>query len=286
MISKNEFLVLKILFDKQLSSKLSQRELSTISGLSLGTVNSCLKQLSISKLIDEAYQITSLGFETLDEYKVKRAIFFAAGFGERLIPLTLTTPKPLLKVKGKPIIEIFIEALHEKGIMEVIIVTGHLHQEFNYLQDKYKGIQLIYSGLYNQSKNISSAYLVKNFFSNAYIFEADLYLKNTDFIKSHFYQTMYNGTPVSISEKWCFKINRNIISDFTLGGEDVYEMAGVSYWNETDGLKLEKDITEVYNAPGGKERFWDEVPLIYKKENYSIELIECSKDDIEERNSL
>ena len=97
---------------------------------------------------------------------------------------------------------------------------------------------------------------------------------------------MYNGTFVPISEKWCFKVKRNVISDFTLGGEDVYEMAGVSYWNETDGLKLEKDITEVYNAPGGKERFWDEVPLIYKKENYSIELIECSKDDIDEINSL
>lgn len=285
-MTKNQFLILRVLFKGSPDQKFSQRELSKETGLSLGTVNNSLKGLITKDLIDENYQLSPKGYAMLEKYKVRRAIFLAAGFGERLIPLTLTKPKPLLEVKGQAIIEGFIETLQEKGIQEIIIVTGHLSSQFEYLKDKYDHITLIHNELFNQSKNISSAYLVKDLFSNAYVFEADLYLKNKDFIETHFYQSMYKGTPVEISNTWCFKLKSGLITDFRLGGKDVYEMAGVSYWNREDGVKLEQDIGEVYAAPGGKERFWDEVPLIYKKENYAIELIESDKNDILEINSL
>lgn len=50
-----------------------------------------------------------------------RAMILAAGRGERMRPLTDTTPKPLLAVGGKPLIEYHIEALVAVGIREIVI---------------------------------------------------------------------------------------------------------------------------------------------------------------------
>ena len=46
--------------------------------------------------------------------KIERAIIMAAGLGNRLSPVTLTTPKPLIKVNGARMIDTAISALHKK----------------------------------------------------------------------------------------------------------------------------------------------------------------------------
>lgn len=58
-----------------------------------------------------------------------RAMILAAGRGERLRPLTDTTPKPLIEAGGKPLIEYHLERLAGAGFREVIINTGHLAQQ-------------------------------------------------------------------------------------------------------------------------------------------------------------
>ena len=55
-----------------------------------------------------------------------RAMILAAGRGERLRPLTDSIPKPLVEVRGKPLIEYHIQALSEAGFKEIIINQGHL----------------------------------------------------------------------------------------------------------------------------------------------------------------
>lgn len=59
-----------------------------------------------------------------------RALIFAAGRGERMRPLTLHTPKPLLEAGGKPLIVWHLERLARAGINEVVINTSHLAARF------------------------------------------------------------------------------------------------------------------------------------------------------------
>ena len=55
-----------------------------------------------------------------------KAVILAAGQGVRLLPLTSTRPKPLIKVGGKPILEHCLNALKKAGIVEALIVTNYL----------------------------------------------------------------------------------------------------------------------------------------------------------------
>lgn len=57
------------------------------------------------------------------------AVLMAGGRGERLRPLTLTTPKPLLKVGGKPIIDHNIERLEKYGISNIFVTTNYLGEQ-------------------------------------------------------------------------------------------------------------------------------------------------------------
>lgn len=58
------------------------------------------------------------------------ALIFAAGRGERMRPLTDVTPKPLLEVRGKRLIEWHLEALATAGVRNVVINTSHLAEQF------------------------------------------------------------------------------------------------------------------------------------------------------------
>jgi N-acetyl-alpha-D-muramate 1-phosphate uridylyltransferase len=59
-----------------------------------------------------------------------RAIILAAGRGERLRPLTDHTPKPLLPVRGRPLIEWHLLALAAAGVHEVVVNTAWLEEQF------------------------------------------------------------------------------------------------------------------------------------------------------------
>ncbi|MEO7431898.1 MAG: N-acetylmuramate alpha-1-phosphate uridylyltransferase MurU [Dokdonella sp.] len=61
---------------------------------------------------------------------MRHALIFAAGRGERMRPLTDTTPKPLLQVGGKTLIERHLEKLAHAGVRRVVINTSHLAAQF------------------------------------------------------------------------------------------------------------------------------------------------------------
>jgi MurNAc alpha-1-phosphate uridylyltransferase len=75
------------------------------------------------------------------------AMLLAAGRGERMRPLSDITPKPLLKVKGKSLIEYHIEGLVDAGFKRIVINHAWLGQQIeDTLGDGQRfGIQLLYS---------------------------------------------------------------------------------------------------------------------------------------------
>ena len=76
-----------------------------------------------------------------------KALIFAAGLGERMRPLTDTTPKPLLEVGGKPLITWHLEKLAAIGVRDVVVNISWLADRFpQVLGDGARwGLRLIYS---------------------------------------------------------------------------------------------------------------------------------------------
>ena len=280
-LSRKQFDVLEAFATAK--DSLTQRQLEEITGHSLGTINRVVKELTeLGYVVDG--NITNSGVNALEPYRAKRAIFIAAGFGTRLVPITFNTPKPLVRVHGVRIIDRLIDACLEAGINESIIVRGYLSELFDQLLYKYPMIKFLENPVYNEANNISSALVARYMLSNSYVFEADLLISNPKIIKKYHYTSDFLAIRKDRSDDWCFKVKDGVIVEEKVGGQgdDIWQMVGISYWNDADGHKLSQDIQAVYQSPGGKERYWEQVPLVYKKEHYAVEVRECRDEDIVE----
>ena len=276
-ISRKQFDVL--VFLERNKENRTQREIAEATGMSVGSVNRVITSLSEQGYI-EGNTITEAGYAALEPYRVKRAVFIAAGFGSRLVPITLNTPKPLVRVKGVRMIDTLLDAVVAAGIEEVVIVRGYLGEQFDQLEYKYPMIRFLENPLYNEANNISSAMIARYLMRNAYVLEADLVLYNPELITKYQYTSNYLGVPVESTDDWCFEVKNRVITKLGIGGTDCYHMFGISYWNAEDGAKLAEDIKKVYEMPGGKERYWDQVALEYCIKNYKVEVRPCTFEDI------
>ena len=285
MISKNEFIILR---EKEKNEyNYTQRLLSERLGLSLGLINKYLKQLTESGYIKDM-KLTKEGYDVLEPFRVKRAIFIAAGFGSRMLPVTLNTPKPLVKVHGKRIIETMLDAVVKVGIQEIFVVRGYLGECFDVLLKKYPNIKFFDNNMFNEGNNITSAMLVKDFFANSYILDGDLVLKNDKLITKYQYANNYLGIYKEVTDDWCLMTKgANLqIDNISVGGKNCYQWVGISYWDKESGQKLSEDIPKVFGMTGGKERYWDQVALEYCKNNYKVFVRECKEEDIVEIDSF
>ncbi len=280
-LTKKQFDVLEVLAIT--GQSFTQRKLEENTRISLGTVNRILKELTELGYVENS-KITTAGLAALEPYRAKRAVFIAAGFGTRLVPITFNTPKPLVRVHGVRIIDHLIDACLAAGIEEIYIVRGYLSELFDQLLYKYPMIKFLENPAYNEANNISSALVARYLLSNAYVFEADLLISNPAIIKKYHYTSDFLAIKKDRSDDWCFRVKDGIIQEEKVGGQgdDIWQMVGISYWNEADGHKLSQDIQDVYSSPGGKERYWEQVPLVYKKEHYQVEVRECHDEDIVE----
>ena len=280
-ITRKQFDVLEVFATN--TEPLTQRQIEEKTGHSLGTVNRVLKELTEAGYVENS-TITNSGVNALEPYRAKRAIFIAAGFGTRLVPITFNTPKPLVRVHGVRIIDRLIDACLSAGINEIYIVRGYLGELFDQLLYKYPMIKFLENPVYNEANNISSSLVARYMLSNAYVFEADLLISNPAIIKKYHYTSDFLAIKKERSDDWCFRVKDGVIVEEKVGGEgdDIWQMVGISYWNEADGHRLSADIPEVYASPGGKERYWEQVPLRYAKDHYQVGIRECFDEDIVE----
>lgn len=239
--------------------------------------------LSMGLLVnEEMVQITQKGIEALEPYRVKRAIFLAAGFGSRLVPVTLSTPKPLIQVNGNRLIDRLIDAVIDAGIEEIVIVRGYLKDSFEALRVKYPQIRFIDNDGYNKANNISSAYLVRDILDNALVLESDLLLYNSKIIRKYEYRSMYMGIPMAESDDWILETEGDLIVDIGITGTNTNQMVGISYWNQDDAKTLSEDLKHTFESESGKQLYWDEVALRYNREKYKIYLRKVTLKDVVE----
>ena len=115
--------------------------------------------------------------------KINTALILCAGFGERLNPLTLNTPKPLLKLNNITMLESCINVIIKLGIEKVFINTFHLsNQIFNFIKNKnFKiTIEIIEDG--NKILNTGGGILnMSNYFQddNFLVFNPDTFWNET-----------------------------------------------------------------------------------------------------------
>lgn len=282
MLSKNEFKIVEYLKFNQVNS---QRQIAEALNLALGTVNNNLHQLIALDIITyngEIYNLSPKGSNILEEYRVKKAIIIAAGFGSRMVPVTLDLPKPLVPVNGQRMIETMLDALMQAGIEDIVIVRGYKKEKFDYLKATYPNLRFIDNDLYNEANNISSLLVAREELDSCYICEADLFVSNPSIIKPYQYSSNYLGFDVAETGDWCFKVKGDKITGVSIGGTNCVQMIGISYWTKEDALKLKEDVLEIFNQPGGKENYWDNIVLKHKKNHYNINVRRCLPTDIVE----
>lgn len=78
--------------------------------------------------------------------KIKQAVIFAGGLGERLKPFTETNPKPMYPIQGRPFIEYLVKQIVSFGIEDIIILLGYLPEKVaEYLGDGSRyGVKITY----------------------------------------------------------------------------------------------------------------------------------------------
>lgn len=221
-------------------------------------------------------------------YKVERAIIMAAGKGKRMYPITLQTPKPLVEVNGKRMIETVIDGLNQNGIFEIIIVVGYLKEQFDYLTIKYNNVYLIENPYYDSCNNISSLYVARNYIRNAIILDGDQIIYNTNILTPFFEKSGYNAVwTEDNTNEWLLKVeNSTVTSCSRTGGSKGWQLYSVSRWTAEDGLKLKKHLEYEFEVKKNTQLYWDDIALFCYPEKYSLGIVPMNEKDIIEVDSF
>jgi len=236
MLTKKEFDILTLL--ESSTAAMSQRQISEASKMSVGTVNKLMKDLSGKNFVTGG-SIASKGLEALEPYRVKRAVILAAGFGSRMVPLTLNTPKPLIRVHGVRIIDTVLDAILTAGISDIFIVRGYLAEQFDQLLYKYPTLKFIENPIYNEANDISSVLCASYLLKNSYLIEADMLIYNPKVFTKYQYESNYLGIPCERTDEWCFFTDNDlVIREVAVGGVNCHRMFGISYWTKPTAPSL------------------------------------------------
>jgi len=219
---------------------------------------------------------------------VKRAIIMAAGMGKRMMPLTVDTPKPLIKVHGTPMIETIIIGLRQNNIAEIYIVAGYLHDKFEYLVMKYPGVVIIKNPYYEVSNNISSLYVARDYLENAMILDGDQIINNLEVLKADFEKSGYNCVWTEFETKeWLLTVvDDHVVQCRREGGRRGWQLYSISRWTAEDGRKLKRHLEIEFDERKNRQIYWDDIALFCYPEEYDLGIMPMGAEDVIEIDNL
>ena len=221
-------------------------------------------------------------------HKVERAIIMAAGIGKRMQPVTLYTPKPMVKVNGVRMIDTVIRGLHQNGIYEIYVVVGHLKDQFRKLEKEYEGVQLIENPYYAVCNNISSLYVARDHIENAIILDGDQIIYNPEILAPEFERSGYNCVWTDKeTDEWLLTVQNGIIEECSrTGGKGGWQLYSVSRWTSEDGKKLKRHLEMEFEQKKNTQIYWDDVALFCYPEEYQLGIRKMNREDIIEIDNL
>lgn len=221
-------------------------------------------------------------------YKVEKAIIMAAGVGSRMRPITLNTPKALVTVNGKRMIDTIIDTLLENGIKDIYIVTGYLKEKFLELNSKYNNLTFIENPYYKSCNNISSLYVAREYIENSIILDADQIIRSKDALSPFFEKSGYNAEKISeLTNEWILDVKDNKIVGCNRNGADMgWRLYSASRWNAKDGKKL-RDFLEVeFEDKKNHDLYWDDIPMFLYFNEFDLHIHRINSGDMLEIDSI
>lgn len=226
--------------------------------------------------------------EIMFEHIVERAIIMAAGIGQRLRPVTLTTPKPLVTVNGVCMIDTIIAALHENEIHEIYVVVGYLKEQFYEWAKKYNGITLIENPWYAECNNIASLYVAREYLNNAIILDGDQIIRNPAILHREFTRSGYSCAWTDrATNEWLLTVKNGIVTKCShTGGDHGWQLFSVSRWTAEDGQRLRKHLELEFVQNENRSIYWDDVAMFCHPDEYQFGVYPISAEDLREIDSF
>ena len=241
--------VLKIL---KTESYTNQRNLAVKTGYSLGAINKALQQLSREGYIDNKVHLTPKAENELCASSPHNAIILAAGFGMRMVPINMTTPKALLEVNGERLIERLISQLHEAGITDITVVVGFMKESFEYLIDEF-GVDLAVNVQYAAFNNLHSLAMVSSRIHNTYIVPCDIWCASNPFSEFELYSWYMVSDQTNPDSN--VRVNRKMELTVTAEGN---RMIGISYLKEPEASTVREKL-KLFDADNlHMNSFWED----------------------------
>lgn len=232
---------------------INQRILSEKINYSLGKTNQSLRSLQKQNYLNTEMDLTTKAMQLFEVHRPQKAIVLAAGYGMRMIPINIETPKGLLQVNGEPLIERIIKQLYEVGVRDITIVVGFMKEAYEYLIDEYK-TELLVNMEYSQKNNLHSLNLAQKKIENAYIIPCDIWCGENPFHEDELYSWyMVNEL---MDDESSVRINRKqeLVRTNTGGNQ----MIGIAYITGKLSDILKKHLAEMDEDSHYQNSFWEE----------------------------
>ena len=212
----------------------------------------------------------------------------AAGFGSRMQPVTLTTPKPLVKVNGMRMIDTVIQGLHHNGIQEIYIVAGYLKEQFYALETQYPGVKIIENPYYDTCNNISSLYVAREHLEDVMILDGDQIIYNDKILDPSFERSGYNCVWTnSQTDEWLMTVKDGVVTSCSrTGGIGGWQLYSISRWSVEDGRKLKQHLEIEFEQNKNRQIYWDDITMFCYPGEYHLGIYPMNKNDIIEIDNL